>query len=525
MNPTGTNHWEFGGPLAGLPPDQAWLILLTAVGLCAVLAWLSYRFAVVVLSLPQRALLVALRTIFLGALLLCLANPVQIERKTAEPPPPPPVAPPAGPTGRLAVLIDRSDSMTTADNRGRTRLDDALATWRRFEPVARPVYAETQYSSFAVDLKAAASLAEAITRTGGTTETHLYESITALLKKPKEERPNAIVVLTDGVDTSGEPEAMVRDAALAAGVPVHFVAGTNRDRPEPFLRVREWSAPSTVLRDTEFVVEASFEAFSREDRTVPYSLWWGDVRVESDTLTLTTGPNLVARSFRISAGIPGPLELSLRFGEGPTSQVAARSEISVLPGQKITVVVFQGALDWGLRYFTDALRTDPNFELLTVVNPALGVILARGAKPGSAVVGKLADDAAAHVGQAALLHDQGHAFARAPPAQALEPGAEFQIFAHPHLRIERVVFGHVPNAPAHFLGVVEDIEARHAHGPAIGRHGTGQHAHRGALARPVGAQQTHDLPPGHRERDVVHRRPAREALRQVGYFNHQVWEP
>jgi hypothetical protein len=394
MNPTSIYHWEFGGPLAGLPPDQAWLILLAMVGLCAVLAWLSYRFAVVVLSLPQRALLVALRTIFLGALLLCLANPVQIERKTAEPPPPPPAAPPAGPTGRLVVLVDRSDSMTTADNRGRTRLDDALATWRRFEPVARPIYAETQYFSFAGDLKPAASLAEAITRTGGTAETHLYESITAALKKPKEERPNAIVVLTDGVDTSGEPEAMVRDDALAAGVPVHFVAGTNRDRPEPFLRVREWSAPSVVLRDTEFVVETSFEAFSREDRTVPYSLWRGDLRIESDTLTLTTGPNLVPRSFRISAGKPGPLELSLKLGEGSDARVVARSETSVLPVRPITVLVFQGALDWGLRYFTDALRTDPSFELLTVVNPALGVVLARSAKPGGAVVGKLGDDAA-----------------------------------------------------------------------------------------------------------------------------------
>jgi hypothetical protein len=60
------------------------------------------------------------------------------------------------------------------------------------------------------------------------------------------------------------------------------------------------------------------------------------------------------------------------------------------------VLVFQGALDWGFRYFTDALRTDSSFELLSVVTPSPGIALVRSAQPGGKTVpvaGSLADDA------------------------------------------------------------------------------------------------------------------------------------
>jgi hypothetical protein len=196
------------------------------------------------------------------------------------------------------------------------------------------------------------------------------------------------------VDNSGEPESFALDAALAAGVPLHFIAATNRDRPEPFLRVREWSAPSVVLHHTEFLVETSFEAFSREDRTIPFSLWRGDVRLQSGTLALTTGANLVPWSFRVTAGEPGALELTLKFDEGAASRVVARSVTSVLPSRPIKVLVYQGGLDWGFRYFTDAIRTDPSFELSTIVNPLLGRLQTPGPQPRDAETAQLPTDPA-----------------------------------------------------------------------------------------------------------------------------------
>jgi hypothetical protein len=378
--------WVFGGPLADAPAETAWTILAVVAALAAVLAWASYRSAVVRIGVVPSFVLMLLRTGCVVALLLCLANPVRIERQTREPPPPPPPPPPP----RMAVVVDRSDSMTQPDNRGRTRLDDALATWRRIEKVATATFAPPRYYSFAEDLRPAATLEEAAARTAETGNTLLYRAVEAVLKQNSGERLDALVVLTDGLDTTNDSDALLREAALAAGVPVYFVAGSNRSaRPEPFLRVREWRAPAVAMRNTAFTLDATFEAFSRADRTVSYSLWLGDRRIDGGRLELTTGANLVPRSFTVNAGEPGRLDFTLRLGDTAQSPVAARSITQVLEQHRVRVLVYQGALDWGFRYFTEALRTDANFEFATIVSANVGLNIARKSGPGGTVVGRL----------------------------------------------------------------------------------------------------------------------------------------
>ena len=387
MKPTITEAWEFGGPLAGAPPETAWLILALATALCALVAWISYRLAVRRLNVAQCFVLVVLRMALLVALLFCLANPVRIERTTAQPPDPPPPAP-----RRLAVVVDRSDSMTKPDNRGRSRLDDALVTWHRLEPAAQSVFAETEYYSFAKDLRPAATLAAAAARTGDTSDTRLYQSVAAVLDAPPEKLPEALVVLTDGLDTSDESDQSLRDRALAAGIPLYFVAGHNRDRAEPFLRVREWRSPGTAMRNTEVALEATFEAFSREDRTVPFSLWQGDRRIFAGKLLLTTGANLVPWSFPLNTGEPGLLQFTLRLGEGADATVVARSAMRVLDRRAIRVLVYEGALDWSYRYLADALRTDTSFEFAMRVDPGALLALKRPTANGGVATGRLPDD-------------------------------------------------------------------------------------------------------------------------------------
>jgi hypothetical protein len=198
------------------------------------------------------------------------------------------------------------------------------------------------------------------------------------------------------VDTSTDSETLLRDAALATGVPVYFIAGSNRAaRPEPFVRVRELRAPPTTLRSSEFTVEASFEAFSRTDRTVPFSLWQGNRRIHRGELALTMGPNLVTRSFPVSSGEPGAADFSLRLGESDDAPLAARATTNVLSprGNKLRVLVYQSALDWGLRYFISALRADSTFEYFTIVTPDVGMAVSGGSKPGSTILGRLPDAA------------------------------------------------------------------------------------------------------------------------------------
>jgi hypothetical protein len=393
MNLSPDSVWAFGGPLADAAPATAWTVLAVLAGVSVVFSWISYRTSVARLGVGPSTLLTLLRAAFLLTLLACLANPVRVQRTTGRAPaPPPPPAPP-----RLTVVVDRSDSMTLADNRGRSRLDDALATWRRLEKSTQGHFGQTQYFSFAADLRPAATLDEAATRTGGTNETKLYQSVSSLLKKPPGEPPDALVVLTDGVDTSTDSATLLRESAVAAGVPVYFVAGSNRSaRPDPFLRVREWRVPSTALQNTEFTIEASFEAFSRADRTVPFSLWQAGRRLMRGELALTTGSNLVARTFTVAVTDPGPVEFSLRLGAGDEAPVAARSMTLVRSARDKTmrVLVYQGVLDWGLRYLSSALRSDPSFQFVTIVTPESGLALTRASEPGGMMLGKLPETVA-----------------------------------------------------------------------------------------------------------------------------------
>lgn len=386
--------WIFGGPLANVPAETAWTILAALAGFCALFAWVSYRSSVTRLGVLPSLLLMLLRTGLLITLLLCLANPVHLERATAKPAEHSTQTPALPP--RLTVVVDRSDSMTLPDNRGRSRLDDALANWRRLEKPAQTYFGETRYYSFAEDLRTAATLEEALTRTGGTSETKLYQSISQLLKKPAAERPEAIVVLTDGVDTSNESEALLRESAIAVGVPVYFVPGNNRSaRPDPFLRVREWRVPPTALPNSEFSVEVAFEAFSRADRTVPFSLWQAGRQISAGELALTTGSNLVPRSFPVRVAEPGAVEFVLRLGAARDAPVVARAVTRVVSPRekKIRVLIHQGSLDWGFRHFTAALRTDPTFEFTTIITPDSGLAFARGGPSGNTMLERLPDSA------------------------------------------------------------------------------------------------------------------------------------
>src|SRR5688572_9611759 len=103
-----TLKWTFGGVLAGHPPVVAWSVLGSAAVVGIVLVWWSYHRALITIEPKRRALLCSLRSVLWLALLVVLAAPTKIHQTFEQP-----VVRP------LAVLVDRSASMTTADNRQR----------------------------------------------------------------------------------------------------------------------------------------------------------------------------------------------------------------------------------------------------------------------------------------------------------------------------------------------------------------------------------------------------------------------
>jgi hypothetical protein len=362
--------WEFGGLFSGLSGPVAWCAFGALALLGLFTAWLSYHYAVRPLTRGQRTVLILLRTGFLVTLLLCLANPVRVEKTTLQP---------AAEKHKLAVVVDRSDSMTMEDSRGRSRLSDALRTWRRLEPGAQGVFDETHYYSLAKDLRPATTLDAAAARTGDTGETWLYQSLLQLLATAPTERPDSVVVLTDGLDTTTEREDRLVARALSEGVSIYFVSGSNRLLPQPFVRVRELRAPATALRNSDFLLDGTIEAYSKEASTVPYTLWNGAEQIAAGNFSLAPGHNVLPWETHVNSGEPGEMDLVLRLGPTADAPPAARTATHVVAHEKIHVLFYQGALDWSFRYLIDALETDPSFDLTSLINPALNVTLTRGA--------------------------------------------------------------------------------------------------------------------------------------------------
>ena len=360
-------EWQFGGWLRSLPTPAAWAIL-AAVALGG--AWLIaglYRRTLRKLPPAARIALAALRAAILLAVLVCLANPQREKNVTPEK------------AGRaLAVLVDRSESMAMPDYRGATRLAEAVRHWKNHEAEARTAFDDISEFRFATTLHPARGLDDAVAATQpAADETHLY----AALREALARSPAAIACLTDGLDTTTDDATALVAEAQRRGVPLYFAVGQNRLRSGEMLNIREIKAPPRVLRRTEFTASTLIEVAGTTEVDVPVELWSGAEKLASTSLPMRPGRNTVAWPVTVSAREPGAMPLEFRVGAGERQQVAACTT-QVVEREKVDVLYYQGALQWGYRYLLAALESDPSFRLESILNPALGVHL--GSSTGGA---------------------------------------------------------------------------------------------------------------------------------------------
>ena len=376
---TSSIEWQFGGFLRPWPAPVAWTALgLLAVGGAVFVAW-SYRRTLRALPPAARVPLTILRAAITLLVLLCLANPVRVERRPPEP----------SARDTLAVVVDRSDSMTTADHRGVTRLAAAAQLWKQHEAQADKAFPRTVYRHFAVGSAQDASLDAALRAGGAGSETRLYDA----LRQALELTPGAIVCLTDGLDTTSDNAELLAAEAQRRGVPLYFALGANRALAGELLNIRAVKTPSQVLRQTQFTASMLLEISSAREQDVPVELWSGPTRLASARLHTRTGSNTLPWNVQVAANEPGPMPLEFRAGQDERQQIVAGTT-QVIERTKIEVLYYQGALQWGYRYLLAALEGDPSFHMTSILNPSLDVRMTTGS-PGHAVLPDLPDDARA----------------------------------------------------------------------------------------------------------------------------------
>jgi len=368
VNSQRTFEWQFGG-WSGLPTWLCWIVLLLAAAGSILLAVQFYRHTLRPLTGRQRMIFVVLRCGFIFSLLLCLAGPARVER----------VYDAARDARPLAVIVDRSASMSTLDTQGATRLSHALRVWKKVEPTALHFFPGVSYFRFSNSLTAAPDFENAMTSTVSGTETHLYDSLNQALANAPSGGYGGIVCLTDGLDTTDGTSEELSSRAIQNHSPLYFAVGQNQQTSHETLLVRELSVPGRALRKSRFTTTVLVEAHTTRERDVPVSLWAENQQIAQNTLHLHAGNNLIPWTVPVDTAEPGLLHLEARLGDGAEQETTA-AIVPVIATDKIPVLFYQGTLDWSFRFIATALQGDSSFVLTGLFNPSLN--LTQAVSPG-----------------------------------------------------------------------------------------------------------------------------------------------
>ncbi|MFO8007556.1 MAG: hypothetical protein R6V05_07480 [Candidatus Brocadiia bacterium] len=352
-----------------LIPGTLWA-LLAVVSVAAIALYLLVRPPRV--SRARRVVIGLLLVLGVGGLLAVLLNPTWQQVKQALPRRPP-----------LAVLVDTSGSMDTADQRGKTRLDAARRLAGRLaEELDEPF--EVSLWSFDTELKAPTAQELASARADGMA-TDLGGCVQRALSSAVGEE-GAMVVLSDGISNVGDPSSGVAEAARTA-----------RAMATPIF-TRTIGSSATV-EDLEVVVTTPSELGFVGQRVplaalVHHAGVEGIARValrhegevlESTTVALPTiGPAYV--SFQVDCEAPGlsryVLEAEARPGEIVRGNNTGVAYVRVTD-EPICVLVLEGKPYWDFKFLMRRLARDESLRVRGAVRIRRGRVFVREIVPAA----------------------------------------------------------------------------------------------------------------------------------------------
>jgi hypothetical protein len=328
-------------------------LLFVTVGLAALAVW-SYAFARPPLPPFARRALPALRLLALALVAWLLAMP-SLER-----------ARPAG-ERRVTVLVDRSASMerpvdaTASAPTRAAQADDAIAALRR-GLAGRARVEVREFASALMADSGGAGVTRAASAPG--------EALAALARLTDRERPDAVVLVSDGaVNAGADPVA----AAAALGVPVHTLLTGERAGIDRGIAGVEASTEARVGEATPVRVRV----VSDEERGTPIAVTLSeDGRELARTTVVAPGPGAeVIAELRPVPTRPGLAAWTARVArlEGDASPLddAHGVVVPVAPG-RLGVLVLSAGLNWDLAALRRALLQDTTVTLDTRVRGSGG---------------------------------------------------------------------------------------------------------------------------------------------------------
>lgn len=329
----------------------AWL---GALPFAVVLLWAAWRQRRRGMGGFRVATLALLRGGALTALLFLAARPVWLVKE-----------PPADTARSVALLIDRSESMSLEEAEG-VRYQQALSFMReRLLPALKAARLPVRTLLFDEGAEEADGARLSAAPKGKRTNLSgaIAEAFSGSAKPPL-----AVIALTDGIANESADNARALTALGEARVPFIGV-GFGSDEGARTLSLRSVEAPSTVATKTPFNVSAQLEMVNAEG-TAPFDLLlFRDGQVwQKKTLTPGKGSRTWLENFQASEEKPGLHQYTVQVlaPNLPNTHGAnrlANASVRVSEDKELRVLYIQGALTWDYKFVNLALRNDPSIKL------------------------------------------------------------------------------------------------------------------------------------------------------------------
>lgn len=351
---TETIEWSFPGESAGL---------VVATVAAAVVVFLSYRYTLRRIPSPARWLLGFLRILALGLILACLCNPTRIQRQTF-----------TGDTkANVAVIFDVSGSMRQKSSWGESRLEKAMRYWRDTLAGLEDTYRWSTFA-FAESLRPIESVEELRQASAGNSpedspppETALYRTMSEWIGRFDSQGLDGVICLTDGRDSTGASPAPAVEALRRCSLPHAFVLMDTPLASQPYCDIEKLEVPSTAQIHTNVPVNVLIRAEGLDagtylewvvtrDGKVCYSQDLDLLSNQSATQSIRFELPVLSTDTRIYEGV-------LKTKSDNAALASAKWSVTGQMHETPSVLLYQGALDWGTRHLRTIFDRETNGQM------------------------------------------------------------------------------------------------------------------------------------------------------------------
>ena len=310
----------------------------------------------------ERAVLGVLRIAALGIILFCIFRPVLIVKAAVTQ------------QNVVGILIDDSRSMqlpATNQPTG-TRADLVRSTFANPDSDVMKALSERflirtfRFWSSTARVGAPGDLSFA------GTQTRLANAIESARQELAGLPVSGLVMVTDGADTT---DATVADALLASkaeALPV-FTVGVGQETLSHDIQVGRVSTPRTAFKGTSLLVDAVLTQTGYAGQTVTLDVEDEGRIVGSQPVRLPADGDPVSVRVRFTATEAGPRVFRLKVAPQPNEVVTQNNQRDVqidIRDRKERILYFEGEPRFEMKFARQAIKDDPNLELVTLQRTA-----------------------------------------------------------------------------------------------------------------------------------------------------------